>query len=219
MSTISLILRATLLALVVLVSLLMTGLGLASRGGVERYSDQPEADAEAAAAVSEGQPFDQEGGDEEAESVPIRDPLLRLVGELVKEASARDVVRLLEQAPTLLQNSDDVQEGLVPDAAPEEEPPTDWRALAEHALQERDMYKMRSEGPLPAFTSNDLVLDPTQSWRVPQPRPPVCVVSELRASKLCPSRDQSSLIGTLLTDAAHTSVGSIMPKFEFRLLD
>lgn len=158
------------------------------------------------------------------------DPLFRLLSALALESLDRDAHKILERAPSLPQVTDDSpsvsQSGLSTDQSLRQylnrasEDATDWKSLAEHALQERDMYRQRSENlPPPAFTSNDLVLDPTQRWRVPERRAPVCIVSDARAAKVCPGTDQSSLIGTLLTDARHTSVGSIMPKFEFHQLD
>lgn len=75
-----------------------------------------------------------------------------------------------------------------------------WRAESQAALADHN-------------ACDDLVLDPSQKWKVPEPRPPVCVTS--RPSRICSSTDQTSLIGTLLRDANDTSVGSIMPKFKF----
>lgn len=57
--------------------------------------------------------------------------------------------------------------------------------------------------------SDDMVLFPEFKWEVPQRQPPVCVG---RTGTVNPLMDQSSLIGTLLTDAQDTSVGSILPK-------
>ena len=54
---------------------------------------------------------------------------------------------------------------------------------------------------------------PGPGWSVPRRRAPVCITSA-RCS-VCPSTDQSSLIGTLLEDAADTSVGSILPRFMY----
>lgn len=94
---------------------------------------------------------------------------------------------------------------------------TDWKSLAEHALQERDMYKQLAQNlpPLSSFDSHDLVLNPTRKWTAPVHRSPACVVSKLNASNVCPTTDQSSLIGTLLLSAKDTVVGSIMPTSEF----
>jgi hypothetical protein len=65
------------------------------------------------------------------------------------------------------------------------------------------------------FGANDLVLDPTQAWTVPQRRPPVCVPSGRGRSVVMPTPDQTALIGTPLAEAADTQVGSMMPHFQF----
>eukprot|EP00798_Chlamydomonas_sp_ICE-L_P019624 gene19624-26308_t len=57
-------------------------------------------------------------------------------------------------------------------------------------------------------------LFPEYEWSVPQKRPPVCVSSAKCTAH--PSIDQTSLIGTLLSDAKNTEVGSIMPKFVYK---
>lgn len=56
----------------------------------------------------------------------------------------------------------------------------------------------------------DMVLFPEFKWSVPQKFPPVC--TPLEKNEYQPLIDQSSLIGTLLTDADKTKVGSILPK-------
>jgi hypothetical protein len=61
---------------------------------------------------------------------------------------------------------------------------------------------------------DNMVLRPEMSWQVPMRRAPVCYATE--QVEYNPSVEQSSLIGTLLPDAEKTSVGSIMPKFEYR---
>lgn len=57
--------------------------------------------------------------------------------------------------------------------------------------------------------SDDMVLFHEFKWEVPQRQPPVCVG---RTGAVNPLMDQSSLIGTLLSDAQDTTVGSILPK-------
>jgi len=57
--------------------------------------------------------------------------------------------------------------------------------------------------------SDDMVLFPEFKWEVPQRQPPVCVG---RTGTVNALMDQTSLIGTLLTDAQETTVGSILPK-------
>lgn len=54
----------------------------------------------------------------------------------------------------------------------------------------------------------DMVLDPSQKWSVPQKHPPVCVGSK---NDYQPTVEQTALIGTLLADAKSTQVGSILP--------
>jgi hypothetical protein len=56
----------------------------------------------------------------------------------------------------------------------------------------------------------DMVLFPEFKWSVPQAFPPVC--TPLEKNEYNPMIDQSSLIGTLLSDASKTKVGSILPK-------
>lgn len=61
---------------------------------------------------------------------------------------------------------------------------------------------------------DNMVLRPEMSWQVPMRRSPVCYATDQVGYN--PSVEQSALIGTLLPDAEKTSVGSIMPKFEYR---
>lgn len=68
---------------------------------------------------------------------------------------------------------------------------TGWRAMAEHALSERDVGESRS---LPAFPDLDV------DRKTPSP---------------IKAYDEALLGGTSLIDAARTSVGSILPKFNF----
>jgi len=58
------------------------------------------------------------------------------------------------------------------------------------------------------FTPQDMVLDSTLAWSVPQQRPPVCTNGNCSVNTLF---DQSALIGTPLEDAQNTKVGSILP--------
>jgi hypothetical protein len=62
----------------------------------------------------------------------------------------------------------------------------------------------------------DMVLRPEFAWSVPQPQPPVC--NSLGQKPLTQPLLESSklLLGTSLTDASDTQVGSIMPKFEYK---
>ena len=59
----------------------------------------------------------------------------------------------------------------------------------------------------------DLVLLPELKWQVPYRTPNVCYGD---FTKYQPLVDQTALIGTLLTDANKTSVGSIMPNFTYK---
>ena len=54
----------------------------------------------------------------------------------------------------------------------------------------------------------DMVLDPSLKWSVPQKHPPVCTGGQ---NDYKPDISQTSLIGTLLVDATNTKVGSILP--------
>ncbi len=55
----------------------------------------------------------------------------------------------------------------------------------------------------------DMVLDPSLKWSVPQRHPPVCIGG---ANAYQPLVDQTSLIGTLLEESKNTKVGSILPE-------
>lgn len=57
---------------------------------------------------------------------------------------------------------------------------------------------------------DNLVLFPEFKWSVPMQRPPVCSGNQNTYS---PLMDQTALIGTLLTDAKDTNVGSILPMY------
>jgi len=63
---------------------------------------------------------------------------------------------------------------------------------------------------------DNLVLRPEMRWEVPMRRPPVCYATEHIDYR--PSVEQTALLGTLLDDAQRTTVGSIMPKFEYKQL-
>jgi hypothetical protein len=60
---------------------------------------------------------------------------------------------------------------------------------------------------------DNMVLFPEFKWDVPQQRPPVCYFSD--QNNISPSIDQTALIGTLLEQSKNTSIGSIMPKFNY----
>ena len=62
---------------------------------------------------------------------------------------------------------------------------------------------------LPTFSKEDMVLDPSLRWSVPQRRPPVCAPNAPCDVKA--QTDQTALIGTLLDDAANTGWGSLLP--------
>jgi hypothetical protein len=61
--------------------------------------------------------------------------------------------------------------------------------------------------------NDDLVLYPEFKWSVPLKRPPVCYT---KGNYYQPLIDQTALIGTLLTDANTTQVGSILPNFDYK---
>ena len=63
------------------------------------------------------------------------------------------------------------------------------------------------------YHDEDMVLIPGQQWSVPQIHTPSCYGNKLAYN---PMIDQTSLIGTLLTDAKDTEIGSIMPKFTYK---
>ena len=56
----------------------------------------------------------------------------------------------------------------------------------------------------------NMVLFPEYKWSVPQQYPPVCTGKNQQVN---PMIDQTALIGTLLTDAKDTKVGSLLPTF------
>jgi len=63
----------------------------------------------------------------------------------------------------------------------------------------------------------DMVLDPALAWSVPQQRAPVCTTLGQKQLIQPVFVDNSKLLlGTPLDDAAHTTVGSIMPSFEYK---
>jgi hypothetical protein len=76
------------------------------------------------------------------------------------------------------------------------------------------------------FNERDLVLSRKYEWSVPHRRPPVCTSSstcqndnndkKTTGRGACPRRDQTALIGTLLSEAAGTKVGSILPRFLYK---
>lgn len=157
------------------------------------------------------------------ETSTTSDALFTLVNNLKREAS--EAKTLLERVPSLV--------GLnVPSVAPSgissdqplrqhlvrtSQSGTDWRSLSEHALQERDMYRPLSGGsaPLQDLTHGAMMLDTTKRWVAPVQRPPVCTISKARASQVCHGTDQTSLIGTLLSDSEDTAMGSLVPRFGF----
>jgi hypothetical protein len=55
----------------------------------------------------------------------------------------------------------------------------------------------------------DMVLDSSLKWSVPQPHPPICVGPQ---GNYQPNVSQTALIGTLLEEAKDTQVGSILPQ-------
>ena len=57
-------------------------------------------------------------------------------------------------------------------------------------------------------------LMPEFNWMVPQSSKGACYGAEFNAN---PLNSQTALIGTLLEDSKKTSVGSIMPKFDYTL--
>ena len=56
----------------------------------------------------------------------------------------------------------------------------------------------------------NMVLFPEYKWSVPQQFPPICMGKN---QKVNPTQDQTALIGTLLSDAKDTQVGSLLPAF------
>jgi hypothetical protein len=60
---------------------------------------------------------------------------------------------------------------------------------------------------------DDMVLYPEFKWQMPERRPPPCVGS---CGEVQPMSEQTALIGTLLTDAENTKVGSMLPKFVYK---
>ena len=62
----------------------------------------------------------------------------------------------------------------------------------------------------------DMVLDPKMAWSIPQPRPPVCTTFGQKQMIQPLYENSKLLLGTPLDEASDTSVGSIMPKFEYK---
>jgi|UniRef100_A0A6C0BRP1 hypothetical protein len=67
-----------------------------------------------------------------------------------------------------------------------------------------------------AHEYDDMILRHDQLWKMPERRPPVCSIDSKKKCNVNPVEVQSALIGTLLNDASSTSVGSILPKFQFK---
>lgn len=89
--------------------------------------------------------------------------------------------------------------------------------LAE-AQTDRNMDELRSSCLRNTYFLNaddNMVLFPEHKWEVPQKRPPVCVGGDATVQ---PMTEQTSLIGTLLSDAENTKVGSMLPKFVYKEL-
>lgn len=76
-----------------------------------------------------------------------------------------------------------------------------------------DFYADLEKHQQTKFNQGDLVLSSQWNWTVPQKRAPVCIPRS--SCNVCPQSSQSSLIGTLLSDASATKVGSILPKFVY----
>lgn len=65
------------------------------------------------------------------------------------------------------------------------------------------------------YNFDDMVLRHDQSWKMPYQKPPVCHMNSKQKCSVNPVQTQTALIGTLLSDAKNTKVGSIMPDFKF----
>lgn len=84
------------------------------------------------------------------------------------------------------------------------------RQLADY-IQDRNRSHMKNvceRNSMYLNADDDMVLFPEFKWEVPIRHPPVCVGGN---SEVHPLADQTSLIGTLLTDAKDTKVGNILP--------
>lgn len=107
---------------------------------------------------------------------------------------------------------------------------TDMQAMIDYIMQQakRNFDKDASAASLDTMRAaagrqervylhtDDMVLRPEFSWSVPQFRPPVCTTIG-QPPLVQPLLENSKLLlGTPLKDARHTSVGSIMPKFEHK---
>lgn len=65
------------------------------------------------------------------------------------------------------------------------------------------------------YDFDPMVLRYDQSWQMPYKKPPLCTMDSKQKCKVTPVQTQTALIGTLLTDAKDTKIGSIMPDFKF----
>ena len=77
----------------------------------------------------------------------------------------------------------------------------------------RDSISSRGISRSTKFDEDDLVLSRKFNWSMPRKRPPVCVPNF--PCPVLPQLSQTSLIGTLLTEARDTKVGSILPSFKY----
>lgn len=77
-------------------------------------------------------------------------------------------------------------------------------------INQRNREKMRDtcvRNKMYLGADEDLVLDPSLRWKLPEKRPPVCTGSK---NDYQPTVDQTALIGTLLQDAKQTKVGDVV---------
>lgn len=64
------------------------------------------------------------------------------------------------------------------------------------------------------FKKDDMVLDRSNKWGVPEKRAPACY--PLQKCNAGPVNSQTGLIGTPIGDAVNTEVGSMLPKFDYK---
>ncbi len=88
------------------------------------------------------------------------------------------------------------------------------KSLAKYE-QQRNFDELKYKCKQTKYTNADNMgkLYPEFKWMTPELTQPVCYGAEYSANPLI---DQSSLIGTLLSDAENTEVGSILPKFTYK---
>lgn len=135
--------------------------------------------------------------------------------EIKSDNEKNDVEWLIGSAPSLLTVGRSVAPSHVSDDGPMRKLLGDLGARGAKDAADVGAAIENSKRAAPRqFTDDDMVLDQSLRWSVPQHHPPVCI-SERDTAPPSSMIAQTALIGTLLDDATYTSIGSIMPRFRY----